>query len=344
VAQSVVNSMNIKLDKAESEDLEKVDEFNLEAYDLYKQGLRNFDNGEVSQTLNSTIPFFKKALHIDSTLYLAYTAIANCYIAYGNNGRATRSELLPLVTEALKNSEAINNQSAALYTAKAHETLWMEFDAEEYKRLIKKAMALDPNDPNMYFNLGCYFAFTRQFKKSHEAFEKCMELDPVHSGRYLLHNAMDYYWEHDYKAALEDNDKVLPTDPNYDLALWQKGLNYIQLGEYQKAIDTFHQRKAGTLTNWSLANAFCKIGRRDEAEKILQFNLDKLKIQYVPPAVIGHIYLAMGNRDEACKWFLKQLTSRDGGFIWMAMIKLDPRMDALKGHPCYDEIMKGMPF
>jgi len=123
-----------------------------------------------------------------------------------------------------------------------------------------------------------------------------------------------------------------------------KGLIYIQLGEYKKAIDTFHQRKSGTMTNWALANAFCKIGRQDEAEKILQNELDKLKIQYVPPAVIGHIYLAMGKRDEACTWFLKQLASRDGGYYWMAMIKVDPRMDALKGHPCYDEIMKGMPF
>ena len=312
VAQSVVNSLNIKLNKTESEDLEKVDEFNLEAYDLYKQGLRNIDNGEVSQTLNSTVPFFEKALSIDSTLYLAYTALANCYMTYGVNGRATRSELLPQVTEALKKSEAINNQSAALYTAKAYEALWMEYNEEAYQRFTKKAMELDPNDPNMYFNLACYFAFTKQFKKSHEGFEKCMELDPARPGRYCLHNAMAYYWGHNYKEALEEDDKVLPTDPNYDLALWQKGLVYIQLGEYQKAIDTFHQRKAGTLTNWSLANAYCRIGRRDEAEKILQFNLDKLKIQYVPPAVIGHIYLAMGSRDEACTWFLKQLTSRDG--------------------------------
>ena len=343
VAQSVVNSLKIKLNKTESEDLGKVDEFNLEAYNYYKQGLRNYDNGE-AETLNSTVPFFEKALSIDSTLYPAYTALANCYMAYNDNGRATRSELYPKVTEALKKSEAINNQSPALYTVKAEAVLWMDFNAQEYERFNEKAMELDPNDPNIYSNQGTYFAFTRQFNKSHEAFEKCMELDPVHVARYLTLNAFVYYWQHNYRKALEEDDKVLRTDPIYDFALWQKGLCYIQLGEYQKAIDTFHQRKAGTMTNWALANAFCKIGRRDEAEKILQYNLDKLKIQYVPPAVIGHIYLAMGNRDEACTWFLKQLTSRDGGFFWMAMIKLDPRMDALKGHPCYDEIMKGMPF
>jgi len=344
VAQSVVNSLKIKLNKSESEDLEKVDEFNLEAYKYYKQGLRNYDNSDVYQTLNSTVPFFEKALSIDSTLYLAYTALANCYMTYGGSGKATRSELYPIVTAALKKSEAINSQSPALYTAKAEAALWMEFNAQEYERFNEKAMELDPNDPNIYSNQGMYFSFTGQFNKSHEAIEKCMELDPVHVSRYATLNAFAYYWEHNYRKALEEDDKVLRTDPNYELALWQKGLFYIQLGEYQKAIDSFHQRKFGTMTNWALANAFCKIGRRDEAEKILQYNLDKLKIQYVPPAVIGHIYLAMANRDEACTWFLKQLTSRDGGFYWMAMIKMDPRMDALKGHPCYDEIMKGMPF
>ncbi len=344
VAQSVVNSLKIRLNKTESEDFGKVDEFNLEAYELYKQGLRNFDNREVAQSLNSTVPFFEKALRIDSTLYLAYTALANCYLTYSGNGKAARSELYPKVTEALKKSEAINNQSPALYTAKAEAALWMDFNAQEYERFNKKAMELDPNDPNIYSNQGMYFAFTRQFSKSHEAYEKCMGLDPVHVARYLTLNAFAYYWEHNYKKALEEDDKVLPTDPTYDFALWQEGLFYIQMGEYQKAIDTFHQRKAGTMTNWALANAYCKIGRRDEAEKILQYNLDKLKIQYVPPALIGHIYLAMGNRDEACTWFLKQLTSRDGGFHWMAMMKMDPRMDALKGHPCYGEIMKGMPF
>ena len=147
-----------------------------------------------------------------------------------------------------------------------------------------------------------------------------------------------------HKEAIAEADKVLPTDPNHDVALFWQGLVYVQLGEYQKSIDTFHQRKAATFTNWGLANGYGKIGKLDEVEKILQINLGKSKVQYVPPAVIGHIYLAMGNKEEACHWFLKQSTSRDGGTWWMSVIKHDPRMDALKGNPCYDEIMKGMPF
>lgn len=344
VAQSVVNSLRVRLNEAESEDLEKVDEFNLEAYNYYKQGLRNFDNNEISQTLNSTLPFFEKALSIDSSLYAAYTAIANCYLVYSFYGRAPSSEVYPKIIVALKKSEAINDQSPELYAAKAAVALNFEFDKEAYERFTKKAIELDANNPTIYFNQANYYAFTGQFRKGHEALDKCRQLDPVHEGIYLSYSSMHYYFEHNYKAAMTEADKVLPTDPNHDLALFYKGLVYVQLGEYQESIDAFHQRKAATFTSWGLANAYCKIGKLDEAEKILQINLDKSKIQYVPPAVIGHIYLAMGNKEEACNWFLKQVTSRSGGTTWMSFIKLDPRMEALKGHPCYDEIMKGMPF
>jgi len=344
VAQSVVNSLRVRLNKTESDDLEKVDEFNLEAYNYYKQGLQNFDNNDIGQTLNSTVPFFEKALSIDSSLYAAYTAIANCYLVYNFYGRAPASEGYPKAIAALKKSEAINNQSSELYAAKAAVALDFEFDKNAYEQFTKKAIELDANNPNIYLNQANYDAFTGQFRKAHEALDKCKQLDPIHEGLYRSYSSMHYYWEHNYEEAIAEADKVLLTDPNHDAALFWKGLVYTQLGEYQKSIDTFHKRKASTFTNWGLANAYCKVGRRNEAERILQINLDKSKIQYVPPALIGHIYLAMGNKEEACNWFLKQLTSRSGGVAWMSMIKLDPRMEALKGDSCYDEIMKGMPF
>ena len=104
---------------------------------------------------HSTAPFlFEKALSIDSSLYAAYTAIANCYLLYNFYGRAPSSEVYPKVMEALKKSEAINNQSSELYAAKAAVALNFKFDKEAYEQFTKKAIELDGKNPKHLFQSG----------------------------------------------------------------------------------------------------------------------------------------------------------------------------------------------
>src|SRR6185436_13903644 len=94
VARTVVSSLPLKTRGIEN-NLSMGEGFNLKAYESYKIGLRNYDEGGSFPTLENIVPFFEEAIRLDSTIYPAYVGIANAYIAFNHYGRGRRSELYP---------------------------------------------------------------------------------------------------------------------------------------------------------------------------------------------------------------------------------------------------------
>ena len=343
VAQSVVSSLRLNL-QGHEKDLSQIDQFDIKAYELYKTGLNNLDKGGTLPTLENIIPYFEEALKIDSSLYPAYAEMANAYVKFMSYGRGASKEIYPKVKNALDRCKALNPEYPKLYSALAATALHFDFDLDMYKVYTEMAMRLDPNNPDIYFNEGLYYTIKREFDKAYQAYDKAAELDPAGKPWYNYSKGFSYYVARDYEGAIRAFDESLASDPQYNSALWGKGLTYVQLKEYNKAVETFHRRTAGTYTNWVLANALSKLGNNEEVNKILKYNVDLAKIQYVSPVVLGHLYLAANNKDEACKWFMKEAETLDGGIYWILMVKLDPRMDDMRGHPCYDEIQRRMPL
>jgi len=341
VAQSVVSSLRLNLRGHENE-LSRIDQFDIKAYELYKTGLSNLDNGGSYATLDNIIPYFEEALKIDSSLYPAYVEMANAYLKFISFGRGPSKEIYPKVKNVLDRCKALNPEYPKLYSALAATALQFDFDMDTYKVYTEMAIRLDPNNPDIYYNEGLYYTINKEFDKAYQAYDKAVELDPAGKSWYNYVKGFSYYMARDYEGAMRAFDEGLASDPQSNTALWGKGLTYIQLKEYNKSVDTFHRRTAGTNTNWVLANAYSKLGNKEEVNKILNYNVDLAKIQYVSPVVLGHLYLAANNKDEACKWFMKAAETIDGGIFWILMVKLDPRMDDMKDHPCYNEIQQRM--
>ena len=343
VAQSVVSSLRPNL-RGQEKELFPVDQFNIKAYELYKIGLSNFGNAGSFPTLDNIIPYFEEALKIDSTLYPVYVEMANAYLRFSFFGRGASKEIYPKLKNALDRCRALKPDYPKLYSALAATALHFDFDKTSYNAYMEVAMRLDPNNPDVYYNQGMYYTINKEFDKAYESYNKAAELDPAGKPWYYYSKAFSHYIARDYEGAIRAFDESLAVDPQYNTALWGKGLTYIQLKEYDKSIETFHRRTTGTYTNWVLANAYSKLGNKHEVDKILKYNVDVAKIQFVSPVILGHIYLAAKNKDEACKWFMKAAENPDGGIFWILMVKLDPRMDDMKDHPCYDEIQKLLPL
>ena len=344
VSLSVIQSLKINLDDSEVKSLETTDNFDLEAYEIYKVGLRNFYEGEIYGTTATTVPFFKKAIEKDPNLYPAYVTLARSHLISNGWGQVARDDYAPLIEELLTKAKNINPNYPPLWSTYAEFAINMLFDEKAYHEYLSKAIELDPNNPEIYFIESYYHDFKNEKEESNKAIQKGIELDPKNVAFYLSFKAFHQYFQRNYKEALETTAEVLELDPSHDNALWMRSIILTQLGRYEEAIGTFGKRSRAAKTNWALANAQVGLGNRDMALNILNYQLDKAKIEYVPKAAIGHIYLALGNKDEACRYFKEYLEAKDGGLIWISFLKNDPRMDALKGHPCYEEIMGMMPF
>jgi predicted nucleic acid-binding protein len=90
-----------------------------------------------------------------------------------------------------------------------------------------------------------------------------------------------------------------------------------------------------------VAEAYALSGDRREARRILQELLEDSARRYVTPYMIGRIYAALDQSDEA-------FASLEAGWkkraAWMPFLKVDPRMDVLRGDPRFSELMNRIRF
>jgi len=82
-------------------------------------------------------------------------------------------------------------------------------------------------------------------------------------------------------------------------------------------------------------------GHLDEARKILEQLQEVSKQRYVTPYIIGRIYAALKDKDEAFRWLetaYKECAS------WMIFLRTDPHFDVLRPDPRFQDLLRRMNF
>lgn len=84
------------------------------------------------------------------------------------------------------------------------------------------------------------------------------------------------------------------------------------------------------------------MGRRPEAEKILNTFKEAEKARYVEPYDSAAIYAALGDKDKAFAELERDFTERD---FYITFLKVDPFMDPLRDDPRFKDLVRriGLP-
>ncbi|MEJ2249857.1 MAG: tetratricopeptide repeat protein [Candidatus Lokiarchaeota archaeon] len=101
---------------------------------------------------------------------------------------------------------------------------------------FKKALNLDPNNPDILIRIGLSYRYKREYDIAIEWYEKVLQIDP--KDKLALNNiAYAYECKEEYEKAIEMYERALEIDPAYELPL----VNLIKLlktrKEFQKAIE-----------------------------------------------------------------------------------------------------------
>lgn len=119
--------------------------------------------------------------------------IALIYLEQGKNNEAK---------EALAEARKENPDDTGLITSQADVYLKMN-DTENYQKLIKEALAKNPNDEILLFNLGVTSANAGQLVEAENYYKKVIELKPTYVDAYL--NLADLILKPDAKIVEEIN-------------------------------------------------------------------------------------------------------------------------------------------
>jgi tetratricopeptide (TPR) repeat protein len=157
-------------------------------------------------------------------------------------------------------------------------------------------------------------------------------------GQFLLHAGKA-------DEALDRLRQASELDPNFFFPHYFAASAYIEKGMYaEAAAEARRAKELGPTQTVGTAYggyALAKLGKRDEAQAMLDELLKLSSQRYVPPYHIAIVYHGLGENAQALTWLEKGYEIRDPK---MAFLKVEPKWNDLRSDPRFEELMRRMGF
>ena len=115
-------------------------------------------------------------------------------------------------------------------------------DYKEAIVILKKAIDLNPDFPEAYYNVGISYEQLGKHKDAIEMFKKTIELSPDNANAYYA-LGYAYYQRRKYKEAIDAFENTVRLKPNNAFAFRKLGSAYLKVGEKDKALEQYHVLK-----------------------------------------------------------------------------------------------------
>src|SRR5881409_1557175 len=341
IAKTIAETLQARLTGSEKSLITKTPTVNPEAYEPYLKG-SFFWNKRTGADLLKSIEYFKQAVEKDQKYALAYAGLADAYVLLPPYGAASPSESFPQAEAAARKALELDDTLAEAHTSLGQVLLFYDLDFAGSTMEFERALSLDPNyaTAHHWYGGGGPLLALGQFDRAIKEGKRAVELDPLS----LINNAdlgWLYFNARRYNEAEAQARKTLEMDSHFYLAHYYLGEALQFKGQLTEAIAEY--KKAAELDDdpfvlGLLAQAYAKLGQRDEALKMLGQLQELATRRYVTSYSFALVHIALGEKDKAIDWLERAYRDRAGPDI--ALIKVDPFLDPLRGHPRFEALVQ----
>jgi len=338
VSSEIAKALKITLSEKEILSLNKLPTESTEAYNVYKEAqMFLYRGGGKIEELVKAENLFKKAIEIDPDFCRAYVGLSDTYLEYIYWGREAPKEVLEkALTPALKALELSPAEGGSYGALGA--ISYYRFERETAVSYLEKAIEINPNYVGAYEKLAWIRLFEGDLDEAVRLFNKVAELDPL-STKNIANTAFSHYYFHQYEKGIKILDEALNDLPSDNMLLFMKATLLTGLERYDEAIELFNQRSVAINTNWMTGYSYGMVGNIEEAERILNYQLEKNKTAFVPPYMIATIYMGLGDKENTLSWLEKDYeTGGLGLFFWG--LKRDVKFDPIRNEPRFKALLE----
>jgi len=175
--------------------------------------------------------------------------------------------------------------------------------------------------------------------------EKALELDPFS----LIINC-DFgwvlYYSRQYDRAIKALKKTIEMDPNFVSAHSFLGKVYLQKSMYKEALAEFQKEKEPS-RGWMqdvetlVGIGYMRMGKKKEAQKILEDMVERSKHKYVSPYHIALLSFNLGENKVGFEWLDKAYKEHQD---WLLYLKAEPMLDSVRSDPRFTRLLKKIGF
>lgn len=338
IAERVANQLRVRL----SGNAKKRYTENIPAYELYLEGrfhLLRLSPDEVHLGIDK----FRQAIELDPNYALAHTGIARGYMSLVLSSESPPDEMMiERSIAAAETAVHLDPQLAEAWASLGAVYFWFKHDWDRSEKAFKTAMDLDPDLAFAHLYYAILLGNIGRIDEALAESEKAHELDPYWAystsiqGTILIQAGKP-------DEALTRFGEASRLDPRLWIAQCKAALALIDLHRYDEALAT--ARKAADI-NRSQTNslafesfALAKLGRRDEARKILNDLLIRSRDGYVPPYHIAVTYVGLGDSENALTWLERAFTERDPKIVFL---RSESFWNNLRSEPRFVELARKM--
>jgi len=336
VARAVVTALKGKLLAGQARLAGSEPTRDREAYDLYLQG-RFFWNKRAVPDLDKAIGLFEQAIARDSAFALAWSGLADVYIALAFYSSASAPATLAKARAAAEHALSLNPELGEAYAARAYLLMVQDWKFAASDSAFRRAISLSPGYATAHKWYSDLFYVTERPGETLRELMRARELDPL--APIIMANIGTAYWSTGKTDdAVTWFEKALAQDPNLPLALQNVATIYFSRGDSAHFF-AVHERLDASSTRagapvGELRRAWAS-GGRDAV----------LRAQIASP-------LAKDLPVERARW-RAQLGDTDGAFrdldtavaersIWIIYVGEFPELAPLRGDARYAALLKRM--
>ena len=311
LALEIVNKLKVKLVKGEKTKVLKRHTENKDAYNLFLKG-RYFWNRRNEGDLKKAIEFYDEAIKTDPNYSLPHLGIADHFIMMGLWNYLPPQTARLRAKEALDKALEIDDQLGEAYTSLGYYQCLFDWDWLAAEKNLKRGIALNPHNSMAHVWYGCYLFGMSRFEDAVAELKMALEIEPLSPIINALAGFVISLTDPD--GGKKQVDKAIEMEPNLALAHLWMGMIYM----YPEVVDekaVEHLQIAVDLglifaLGW-LGCAYGRLGKREEAFKILS-QLDELsKERYVSPLQKSLVYSGLGMYDQAFEFLEKALSQKE---------------------------------
>ena len=294
-------------------------------------------------SLDSSLLYLQRAVHVDPNYALAWSGIADTYAILGayDYGFLAPDTAYPAARAAADRARTLDPSLAnphATLGAIYHNYDWNWRAAKrEFERAIKK----NPGYAQAYQWYALFLATQDRPADARAFITRARELDPA-SPMVSTAFARIQYLNKEYDEAIRGYRAVIQEYPTYITAHAGIGLAFVARAQYDSALVHYNSMVSALgqhtpLLRGLIAHAAGQAGRRGEAREHLQ------KLKAIPPGVyfpreylvLAHI--GAGDKAAAIRELEEAYRARSGGVAYMGV---EPAVDPLRAEPDFQALLR----
>jgi serine/threonine-protein kinase len=314
---------------------------NTKAYTLYLRG-RYAWNKRTREGVAEGIRYFEQAIAEDPGYADAYTGLADSYALEGDYRSTPVVEGFERAKTYARKAIALDERLAEAHASLAWALFIYDWDWAGAAGEFRRAIELDPRYASAHNWYGFLLITQGRIEEALVEGHIALELNPasVSIRRSIGHM---YLYARRYDQAEHHLSRAAAMNPESEETYRVLGLTQAHASALDAAERTLREAVelpgAGTYTLATLGYVLARAGKRADAEGLLGQLHVIARHDYVSPVSFAMLHLGLGDRGESLDWLERAHADRRG---WMAYLKVNPVLDALRPEPRFQALVAAM--